>query len=608
MSEILSVGLEGTSSAPVESSFEDPTVGRLHTIFQKLKTGGDLSRAEVEFLGESAAITDGYGARLLSTVWTPADESSVQRIQSLSQRVLGEHGGISGRELIDNIENFFAGRRTITTRELSSMARLLKNSFAQDPIFAAVVNRLSIKEGRPPYRDELIKLVADHNKTAIPKPARAGQLAASVPISAEGIDLPRSLEVRYNAQGLLEIFDGEVAPMDISCSQTLTKPQVKEMETLYQAINDKTHFNNFAMVLEFARFFREAQSKKSDITLREAFDQFRPNLVSLFEKYQSGNCAVLAAKFCHEMEQQLGIHGQPLAKPTENAWTGVPIPGTEDSQVKWLEFTQVVRGADHTNVGVPYRDEQGRECYTQFACSFEPNKPDEIERHLPTSQRSGLDHFFMMSGGYSRTYLPDQVLDSSTLAKNGLLARFKAAMSRDGKTMGVDFLRGNFYLNPSWTKTLKGFPLNEKGMASIDLVALATPDAKGTYFIDGKPVNMTHREVLQIMLKEASTVFAIPPDMEENIITMAQMAPLMSDQLYLQPLPFIQEHYADLQAIGRKYNAMKPTMNRELSSEQMDAFEQVRDAHDALIDALVLDYNPGKALEAIQVLKKLLNI
>ena len=80
----------------------------------------------------------------------------------------------------------------------------------------------------------------------------------------------------------------------------------------------------------------------------------------------------------------------------------------------------------------------------------------------------------------------------------------------------------------------------------------------------------------------------------------------MSSQLYLQPLPFIQEHYADLQEIGKKYNTIRPTMERRLSQEQEEKFTVVRKHYDAMVDHLVLEYAPEKALAKMAILKELL--
>lgn len=595
---------EASSSHTVTALSENPTLNRLHGLFQKMKQGIDFTSGDRAFLEEASKRTASNSEWFGSFFLTPADEAMVKRIATLSGYVLG--GRISSDHLIANIEQFFHGRTTITARETASIASLITTCVENDPSFdQALKSFLDKNKQTPPFREELIDIVTALNKMELPKPSKAGTVVARIQISIEYHELPRILDVRYNSQGHLEIIDGAVAPMDVSCSQRISKAQLQQMQKVYTGLTAGTYFNNLGMVLEFAKFVRTERAIDPHITLDQAFKKFNPNLVGMFDKYKSGNCGIFASKFCHEVESQMGIKGQPLAKITENAWNGVPIPGTEESPVKWLQFNQEVQGADHTNVGFPYTDEDGREGFIQFACSFEKDREDEISHYKGSSRRSGLDRFFEETT-FSRSFLPDRILDDSLISKSGLKARFKAAMSNNGKTMGVDFLRGNFYLNPSWAKADAGLPRNSSGMVSINLTDLANPDSSATYTVDSQGVVMTHRQALRIMLEKASAYMEIPEDMEANIISTAQIAPLMSSQLYLQPLPFIQEHYADLQEIGKKYNTIRPTMERRLSQEQEEKFTVVRKHYDAMVDHLVLEYAPEKALAKMAILKELL--
>ena len=602
----------GASSHTTTALPEDPTLNRLHALFQKMKQGVEFTSSDKAFLEEASKRTVSNSEWVSSFFVTPSDESMVKRIAALSGHVLG--GRISSDELIENVGQIFNGRTTITARETASIASLMKTCIEYEPSFEKTLKTFIDKKQRPPIRNDLITVVTALNKVGLPKPSKAGTVVARVEVSAvENYEVPRTLEVRYNAQGRLEIIDGAVAPMDVSCSQRISNAELQQMQKIYTELSAGTYFNNLAMVLEFAKFVRTERALNPHITLDQAFQKFNPNLVGVFDKYKSGTCGVFATKFCHEVEQQMGIKGQPLAKATQNSWTGVPIPGTEALSVdgaavpsiKWREFHKAVQGADHTNVGFPFTSEEGRESYIQFACSFEKGREGEISLFKGNSQQPGLDRFFQETV-YTRTFLPDRILDDGHIAKSGLKARFKAAMSNEGKIMGIDFLRGNFYLNPSWAKIDPGLPRNSRGMVSIDLTALANPEESASYTVTGKEVVMTHRQALRIMLEKASAFMEIPADMEENIITTAQMAPLMGSQLYLQPLPFIQEHYADLQEIGKKYNAIKPTMERNLTPEQNKKYMEVRKHYDAMLDHLLLEYNPKKALSEMAILKKLL--
>lgn len=101
---------------------EDPTLNRLHGLFQKMKQGVEFTSGDRTFLEEASKRTASNGEWVSSFFFTPSDESIVKRIATLSGYVLGER--ISSDDLIANIEQFFDGRTTITARETASIASL----------------------------------------------------------------------------------------------------------------------------------------------------------------------------------------------------------------------------------------------------------------------------------------------------------------------------------------------------------------------------------------------------------------------------------------------------------------------------------------------------
>ncbi|MCB1083988.1 MAG: hypothetical protein KDK61_06725 [Simkania sp.] len=141
-------------------------------------------------------------------------------------------------------------------------------------------------------------------------------------------------------------------------------------------------------------------------------------------------------------------------------------------------------------------------------------------------------------------------------------------------------------------------------MVSIDLRDLAQPHQEGTYFVDGKEVRMTHAEALNTILNEARKEFHIPDDVAIGIVQLAQMAPAMSRELYIQPLPFIQEHYATLQVIGKRMNELRPSFDKVPDSEQEILYRKMSDRYDRMIDHLINDYNPEAAREVMESIVK----
>lgn len=54
-------------------------------------------------------------------------------------------------------------------------------------------------------------------------------------------------------------------------------------------------------------------------------------------------------------------------------------------------------------------------------------------------------------------------------------------MSKDGHTLGIDFIGGYIYINGSWANNIPGFPLNAQNKPQISFDALRQPDKTGTY-------------------------------------------------------------------------------------------------------------------------------
>lgn len=368
--------------------------------------------------------------------------------------------------------------------------------------------------------------------------------------------MARTLQVYYNDAGRLEIKDGPVAPMDTSCRQHISRAQIVEMKSLYNDLASHSHYNNLALVLEFAQFVAHQRTLKPDLSLEEAYEAFSPNLLELHEKHKSGTCGVLAKRFCHDLQEKMGLKGQSIGSEIQNTWMTLPIPGTAKDPIKWIDLSKALRGADHTDAVVAYTDENGNKSVIKFACSLGQDVPNEIEEFRGTDQRSGLEKYYDSMRYNDSEHIPDQTIEEGTIAKTFLKGRFKAAMSKGKHVLGVDFLRGNVYINPSWAKTIEGVPLNGKKMASIDLTDLAKPDEVGTYYVNEEAVEMTHREALHLMVEKAASTFDFPADFEESLIALAQITPEFFDHLYMEPLPLIKHHYTELQFIAKKMHAL----------------------------------------------------
>lgn len=154
--------------------------------------------------------------------------------------------------------------------------------------------------------------------------------------------------------------------------------------------------------------------------------------MALHGKYKSGNCGVFARTFLNAVKEQFGAEGQSIAKPTENAWTGLPLPGTEESRIKWNALSAAVQGADHTNAGFAFRNEYGRESYLQFACSFEKDKKTRLNISAELENDQELIASFLSQGSIQGLTFQTKSLTPASLQRRPLKVVTKLPCQKTG--------------------------------------------------------------------------------------------------------------------------------------------------------------------------------
>lgn len=250
MAETIHSSSETNTDSAVSPINQEDNLSRLRAISNKLAHGVVYNQRDANFLFEASKTMPSLSYRAFSLLKTPADEASVQKITSVTQALLGNQ--LPGKELLLHIEGFLQNDRTLSVRETAALSELLIECGRRETPFDQVLDRAN----KPLYRDDLIKLVTNHNRDSLPKPSLRGTVVTRPFITDDEVYPSRNVEVLYNNQGFLEIRDGNVKPMDISCSQTLSYEQVKNIEALYNEMLKNTYFNNVGLVMEFARFFR----------------------------------------------------------------------------------------------------------------------------------------------------------------------------------------------------------------------------------------------------------------------------------------------------------------------------------------------------------------
>ena len=554
-------------------------LGNLRSSFGKFRRGEAISIEEKVFLQESSRLAPSLLDKISSCLFTNAAGRRAEEIDGIAGRILAGRG--LSKPLLDEVETLFLRENTEAPQVVASLSRLLTTCLETKRNFTTEVADFRRDQRREPTRLDLIVLVNRCNE--IPDLTKAGTEAASI----------GNMVVKYDERGFLRIEQGCLTPIDLECRQRLTRAQVEEMKRLYAERTRHISYNNLGEMLDFMRYYMEGKATNPSLTLDEAIRSYSPDLPGIFAKYHSGGtCLVLSASFCVELASR-GIIAESTGQYGMNRWSALPLPTCPE--ILWPAFSEEVRYMHHTRTSCFYRDEEDCKQVIVFEGSFEANTSQDVKE---TDLEKFLDTYSMQCEVYypervdpsewarsqSPFQVPDAIADPSVIYKGRLKGRFKAVMEAatdSRKILGVDFLRGNFYINPSWSRTLTGLPLNEKGIASIDLIDLAHPDEVGVYFIDGERREITHRAALRIILDKTRDDLYFPEDFEENLLALAENTDNLFTDFFLEPMQTIKLLYEDFSALSRK---MSQARNGLTTAAQVSAFQPTADKFDALVE------------------------
>ncbi len=572
--------IKGITSVPANTTF-----AQLVDIFDKVTRGVGLTVQEKGFLTQCSQAAPSAASRVWSYVRTPADEGSVQNISSLADRILNREVPVS--KVFSEAEIRFKSCEHPSIRETASFAKLITSCLSREDIFTSLLSRFRTQYKKDPTREQLIRLVAQCNEAASPQVENAGQLVAQISYQNSRFETQGLLDVRYNHQGHLEIREGSVGPLLTCHEQMLTQAQINDMQDLYFSLSKETPLNNLGEMLDFIRFFEEQKKVNPELTLKQALAVYTPDLPRIFDKYQSGNCILLASKFCNALAKR-GIQAQMMPMTALNPWSAIPIPGKE-VEIRWDAYSKEVQGVDHTDAVCFFKHEDGSHRILRFRCSFEKDLEDEIITYTANQPNAALKKMIFE---LPIQETPDRVIDEGTIGKSTLLGRYKALIKKNDMILGVDFLRGNLYFKPNpGPEAFRGLPLNERGMVSIEITDLANPETKGIYTIDGVKKEISHGQALQMILERAGQEVRLPVGTEENLILLAQNVPALFDDFLLQPLPVIRQTHKDLVAIDKKLKALDGKMSP-------DDLSSLRERHE--LEAIVpITRNEANAAEKV---------
>lgn len=398
---------------------------------------------------------------------------------------------------------------------------------------------------------ELIRFIDAYNAASPSNSRLAGTLA---------LEIGRR-RIFYTREGLLRLASPAKQigrPLKWVKSNEDMAAQVEQLEEIFLKIYDRTVYNNMSPMLELMKFFRETKQSNRELTLFQAFEAFDPFPSELFDKYQSGDCVIIASK-TQAVLRGMGIESAVVGCRMANIWSTPPIPGGERLGY-WEEYDRSSEGIHHCGVVVKYSDVAGKKL---VACI----DPTFVDPHL---NFKSSDIETVLEGGtcdWFATKRLETIDNLNYLLKMHMAGKTKMLLKSKGTgytspILGIDLLRGNIYLNKVGSARFKDLPLTRNLKFSIRLADLKDPLAIGSYLINGEECQMTHRAALKRFIDIVKAELHLPDDFEENVITLAHNEEEVVSQILFSPAKTIR---VTIKAVTEAFKSLQEVKAKQSS-------------------------------------------
>lgn len=510
---------EPTSTDKKSSEKKNEESEVISKLAEKLLTGQSLKSTEREYLTKLSEQKVDLNEQILSMF-------KCREINDLSDKILKSK--LPFEKTKTNFEKITKAQKTLTISEQKALSKLLLcyDQTLNNSYFITQASKV-LESGKTLSRIEIKKLIDKHNEISPPTPKKAGFLALQV----------GECKVYYNKMGYLTL-----APLDRKMTtpilvqkkhMNLDKSKIDEIKNMYRKVVSNKPYNNLAPMLELMGFFHEMKEQNPEITLKEAYQAFNPSVSEIYDKYQSGDCVILAGKF-QDSVKGLGLELGVVGQYTGPQWAQPPVPNPSGNFQEWRAYDKQTENVHHCAAAFRYQDQNKQEkvmyfdTFTQLAMA---NGEDIQEGENWENMKEKY------IGGSSRD-TSENITNVDHILKMQIAGKTKMLLSGDGKMtqlLGLDLLRGNLYLNSEGAKDLKGLPLASNGRFSISLQNLRNPQEKGIYFINGLSEQITHQEALRRFFLLAKDRFHLPDDFEEKLMILAQNEDEIINHILLSP-------------------------------------------------------------------------
>lgn len=513
----------------------------LNTLGRKILEGGQVTQEEATTLTRLSSTKQSIFARAQAQF----GKTNVHVIDSIRLQVQNDSESfrtnqIQIRELLD-----FQGARSISEQKALANLLLSYHEFRMVPCFRRQAARLTAQYGPNIPLREIHQLIATHNRVSAPQSERAGSVAIVI----------GNHKLAFNREGLLELTPSDrksVRPLAEVVNPTLSANQIETLKEVYREVA-RSPYNNLGPMMEFMRFFRECARLNPDLSLKEAYETFTVSGAYLHEKYQSGGCVTLTCTLRHRF-QELGVNAAAIGQFTGPEWAQAPIPNPYGvAGLSWPMYDQQTEDVHHCGTLVPYPDANG-----DMQVLFFDNFTNETQRTGEDIQAKTLGEF---NSTQTKRDTKGDITNVDNVIKMQMAGKTKMVIAGNERTqiLGVDLLKGNLYLSSKGAEDLPGLPLNADGRFSIVLDDLKKTLQIATYYVNGEPVEMTHREALDLFCQVAGARFHLPQDFAENMQTLAREQEELFATVLLSPVKTVKVTLVEVENAKRVAVAAKAT-------------------------------------------------
>jgi hypothetical protein len=240
-----------------------------------------------------------------------------------------------------------------------------------------------------------------------------------------------------------------------------------------------------------------------------------------------------------------------LGENVVNRWNTLPVVNIEgEVGIPWQQNKLEAENAGHIRTFIRYKNPKMQDGALILEGGFEHDQilsyRPELDRHPLQSLKRQNPH---------TDFRP--ITSLSSLLKKRIAANFKMIVCLPGEIqshLGIDLLQGNIYMSSqAISKVYPYIPLTERGRVHIDLKKVIDPLHIDTFFINGYPLELNHRQALQILIDQISPQFKLPSDTYDNILLVCQHVDEFFSVLATAPLTMLKEEYQDIQKINSCY-------------------------------------------------------